>query len=290
MALHDPDAGYYARREPIGAQGDFITAPEISQVFGELIGLWCARMWRQLGKPDPVILAELGPGRGVLIKDLLRAAATVPEFQPRAAPPPGRSERRCFARCRKSTSLNSGLSGYRGSRTCRTARCCSSPTSSSTHCQFGSSCAAARTGRSEWWRSTTRIVSSSSMGPRARLRLCWFRRNCATAPGRGAIIEICPAALALAAALGTRLGATAGGSAVRRLRLFYERAGPDTPALCSGITRSRCSPPREPPISAPMSISPRSPRPRAPAAPTLTDPCRKVGFWRRLESSSGSLR
>jgi NADH dehydrogenase [ubiquinone] 1 alpha subcomplex assembly factor 7 len=80
MVLHDPDEGYYARRDPIGAQGDFITAPEISQVFGELIGLWCAVVWRQLGRPDPVILAELGPGRGVLIGDLLRAAATVPDF------------------------------------------------------------------------------------------------------------------------------------------------------------------------------------------------------------------
>jgi NADH dehydrogenase [ubiquinone] 1 alpha subcomplex assembly factor 7 len=56
MALHDPEHGYYARRDPIGAQGDFITAPEISQVFGELIGLWCAVMWDQLGRPDPVIL------------------------------------------------------------------------------------------------------------------------------------------------------------------------------------------------------------------------------------------
>jgi NADH dehydrogenase [ubiquinone] 1 alpha subcomplex assembly factor 7 len=81
MALHDPEGGYYARYDPIGAQGDFITAPEISQVFGELIGLWCAVVWGHLGRPDPVILAELGPGRGVLIGDLLRAAATVPEFR-----------------------------------------------------------------------------------------------------------------------------------------------------------------------------------------------------------------
>jgi NADH dehydrogenase [ubiquinone] 1 alpha subcomplex assembly factor 7 len=80
MALHDPDSGYYTRRHPIGAQGDFITAPEISQVFGELIGLWCAVVWGHMGRPDPVILAELGPGRGVLIGDLLRATATVPDF------------------------------------------------------------------------------------------------------------------------------------------------------------------------------------------------------------------
>ena len=81
MALHDPEGGYYARRGPIGAAGDFTTAPEISQVFGELIGLWCAELWERIGRPDPVILAELGPGRGVLMSDLLRAAGTVPEFR-----------------------------------------------------------------------------------------------------------------------------------------------------------------------------------------------------------------
>ena len=81
MALHDPEGGYYARRGPIGAAGDFTTAPEISQVFGELIGLWCAEFWERIGRPDPVILAELGPGRGVLMSDLLRAAGTVPEFR-----------------------------------------------------------------------------------------------------------------------------------------------------------------------------------------------------------------
>jgi NADH dehydrogenase [ubiquinone] 1 alpha subcomplex assembly factor 7 len=80
MALHDPGAGYYARRGPIGAAGDFTTAPEISQVFGELIGLWCAERWERIGRPDAVVLAELGPGRGVLMSDLLRAAGTVPEF------------------------------------------------------------------------------------------------------------------------------------------------------------------------------------------------------------------
>jgi NADH dehydrogenase [ubiquinone] 1 alpha subcomplex assembly factor 7 len=81
VALHDPEGGYYARRGPIGAAGDFTTAPEISQVFGELIGLWCAELWERIGRPDPVILAELGPGRGVLISDLLRAADAVAEFR-----------------------------------------------------------------------------------------------------------------------------------------------------------------------------------------------------------------
>jgi NADH dehydrogenase [ubiquinone] 1 alpha subcomplex assembly factor 7 len=81
MALHDPECGYYASRGPIGAAGDFTTAPEISQIFGELIGLWCADLWCRMGRPDPVILAELGPGRGVLISDFLRAARTVPGFR-----------------------------------------------------------------------------------------------------------------------------------------------------------------------------------------------------------------
>src|SRR5262249_39431951 len=62
MALHDREAGYYARRELIGAFGDFTTAPEISQIFGELIGLWCAELWDRIGRPDPLILTELGPG------------------------------------------------------------------------------------------------------------------------------------------------------------------------------------------------------------------------------------
>lgn len=81
MALHDPAHGYYARHEPIGRSGDFVTAPEISQIFGELIGLWCADLWLRMGSPDPVILVELGPGRGALLGDFLRAAESVPDFR-----------------------------------------------------------------------------------------------------------------------------------------------------------------------------------------------------------------
>jgi NADH dehydrogenase [ubiquinone] 1 alpha subcomplex assembly factor 7 len=78
--LHDPEHGYYRRRLAIGAAGDFITAPEISQVFGELIGLWCAVVWQQMGAPARVNLVELGPGRGALMRDALRAARIVPGF------------------------------------------------------------------------------------------------------------------------------------------------------------------------------------------------------------------
>ncbi len=74
IVLHDPDHGVYAARDPIGRSGDFITAPEISQIFGELIGLWCLDQWQQQGQPAAICLAELGPGRGTLMKDVLRAA------------------------------------------------------------------------------------------------------------------------------------------------------------------------------------------------------------------------
>jgi len=81
MALHDPAAGYYARRQPLGWAGDFVTAPEISQIFGELVGLWCADLWRRMGSPDPVVVAELGPGRGTLMADFVRAATGVAGFR-----------------------------------------------------------------------------------------------------------------------------------------------------------------------------------------------------------------
>jgi SAM-dependent MidA family methyltransferase len=68
-------------RDPFGAAGDFTTAPEISQMFGELIGLWAAEVWTSMGSPNPVRLIELGPGRGTLMSDALRAARIVPEFR-----------------------------------------------------------------------------------------------------------------------------------------------------------------------------------------------------------------
>jgi len=71
---------YYATRDPFGSEGDFITAPEISQVFGELLGLWCVQVWHDQGRPKPARLVELGPGRGTLMADALRAARLAPEF------------------------------------------------------------------------------------------------------------------------------------------------------------------------------------------------------------------
>lgn len=73
-------AAYYAGAKPFGRDGDFTTAPEISQLFGEMIGLWCADIWMQAGKPARVMLAELGPGRGTLMADILRTARNWPDF------------------------------------------------------------------------------------------------------------------------------------------------------------------------------------------------------------------
>jgi NADH dehydrogenase [ubiquinone] 1 alpha subcomplex assembly factor 7 len=79
-ALGHPRHGYYRRAMPLGAQGDFTTAPEISQMFGELLGAWLAERWLAMGRPAPVRLVELGPGRGTLMADALRATRGVPGF------------------------------------------------------------------------------------------------------------------------------------------------------------------------------------------------------------------
>ena len=80
LALGHPELGYYMRRDPFGASGDFITAPEISQIFGELIGLWCVQSWLDMGAPEDFALVELGPGRGTLMADIIRAAEVRPAF------------------------------------------------------------------------------------------------------------------------------------------------------------------------------------------------------------------
>jgi len=72
ICLFDPDHGYYTTREPFGAEGDFVTAPEVSQMFGELVAVWLVEAWQANGKPIPATIAEIGPGRGTLMKDMVR--------------------------------------------------------------------------------------------------------------------------------------------------------------------------------------------------------------------------
>ena len=72
LCLSDPSHGYYMSRQPFGSEGDFTTAPEVSQMFGELVGAWLVTAWRVLGRPERPVIAEIGPGRGMLAKDIIR--------------------------------------------------------------------------------------------------------------------------------------------------------------------------------------------------------------------------
>ncbi|MGL5167865.1 MAG: class I SAM-dependent methyltransferase [Afipia sp.] len=80
LCLTHPDYGYYLKRDPLGRGGDFITAPEVSQMFGELVGLWAASVWNAMGMPHEVKFIELGPGRGTMMADALRAVRILPAF------------------------------------------------------------------------------------------------------------------------------------------------------------------------------------------------------------------
>lgn len=84
--LRHPEHGYYMTRDPLGAEGDFATAPEISQMFGEMVALWCVDVWMKMGSPKDFILLECGPGRGTLMDDVLRSAKAAPDFLSAAQP------------------------------------------------------------------------------------------------------------------------------------------------------------------------------------------------------------
>jgi NADH dehydrogenase [ubiquinone] 1 alpha subcomplex assembly factor 7 len=78
LCLTHPEHGYYISRDPLGREGDFTTSPEVSQMFGELLGLWAASVWRAMGSPPLLRLIELGPGRGTMMADALRALRVLP--------------------------------------------------------------------------------------------------------------------------------------------------------------------------------------------------------------------
>jgi NADH dehydrogenase [ubiquinone] 1 alpha subcomplex assembly factor 7 len=111
--LTDPQHGYYTTRDPIGASGDFTTAPEISQIFGEIIGAWLIHAWRLLGAPARVSLVELGPGRGTLMADILRVAPFADDF--RRAISISLVETSPILRARQAASLGGYTPGWRDS-------------------------------------------------------------------------------------------------------------------------------------------------------------------------------
>src|SRR5436309_11696886 len=117
LALAHPVHGYYVTRDPFGARGDFVTAPEISQMFGELVGLWAAAVWDEMGRPNRVRLVELGPGRGTLMADALRAARVAERFSDALAvdlveisPALRRRQQQTLAHCAAPLSWHAALS------------------------------------------------------------------------------------------------------------------------------------------------------------------------------------
>ena len=136
LCLTHPQHGYYVSRDPLGREGDFTTAPEVSQMFGELLGLWAASVWKAIGSPPLLRLIELGPGRGTMMADALRALRVLPPLYQSLEHPSGRdqsgaartsSRRRCRA-CATSP-------GTTASTTCPRAPRSSSPTNISTCCR-----------------------------------------------------------------------------------------------------------------------------------------------------------
>ncbi len=200
MALAHPEFGYYMNRDPFGATGDFTTAPEISQMFGELIGLWAAEVWSRMGSPRSVRLIELGPGRGTLMSDALRAARIAPAFRDVARrlahgdePDPRGDPARSPARLRRAGVLGPATEGRSGrardrhrqriSR--RAARC-------------ASSCASARNGESARCISTPKanLPSASPRQPEPYI---------AATAQNGEILEVNPAGHRFMFELGARL-------------------------------------------------------------------------------------
>ena len=136
LCLSTAQHGYYTTHDPFGARGDFITAPEISQMFGELIGLWMAAVWQLMGSPANLRIVELGPGRGTMMTDALRAAKVMPEFRDAVvmhlveiSPALQALQERTLEHLRRR------CSGIPRSPTCRRAPPSFSPTNSSTRCR-----------------------------------------------------------------------------------------------------------------------------------------------------------
>ena len=138
LCLTHPQHGYYINSDPIGASGDFITAPEISQMFGELIGLWMASVWQQMGAPENVRLVELGPGRGTHDGRRTAGGNKVPGFLTRHRAASGRDQPDTAAPAAGAdgNARPAGRCGTQRSMTCPAGRASLSPTNSLMPCRF----------------------------------------------------------------------------------------------------------------------------------------------------------
>jgi NADH dehydrogenase [ubiquinone] 1 alpha subcomplex assembly factor 7 len=208
-SLWHPSEGYYARSEAIGRAGDYVTAPEISQMFGELVGIWCTSVWIAMGRPRHFELVELGPGRGTMMADALRAARVAPGFLQAAhvhlveASARLRDIQRTLARERDVT-WHDGLGTLPDGPTILVAN------------EFLDALPIVQFERTEsGWRE--RLVEFDKASGRFRFTRAQHETPAAallppafaSAP-LGAIAELCPAALSLAASLAKRLAAEGG--------------------------------------------------------------------------------
>ena len=205
--LH-PDHGYYATRDPFGAAGDFTTAPEISQMFGELLGLCLGQSWLDQGAPAPFTLAELGPGRGTLMADLLRATRHLPGFH--AAARLHLIEASPVLRDRQSQALN----GFACTWATGTDALPQQPLFVVCNEFFDALPIRQFTRDPAGWRETLVGVTDGRLAPglsAAAPLAALAHRLADTTPGD--IVEVCPAARAIIADLGQRI-ASHGGAAL----------------------------------------------------------------------------
>jgi SAM-dependent MidA family methyltransferase len=242
-ALHDPHDGYYATRPRLGEAGDFITAPMVSQMFGELIGLWCVETWARLGRPARFVWVEVGPGDGTLMEDALRAARVAPGFLEAAelwllepSEPLERAQRARLAAsgARWARGLSAAPSDAPLILIANEVLDCMGPR------QF------LRAGRG--W--AERVVGLDAGGDLAfGLRAAPVDRLFPDAP-EGAVLEVCAEQESFGAALGARIAVTGGAALV----IDYGRAEPGFGDTLQALKGHRKVPPLERPGEADLTV------------------------------------
>jgi NADH dehydrogenase [ubiquinone] 1 alpha subcomplex assembly factor 7 len=214
-ALGHPQYGYYKQGDPFGLEGDFITAPEISQMFGELLGAWCATVWETMGRPAPVQLVELGPGRGTLMADALRGTRKVAGFH--AAVDLHMVETSPYLRGRQAEALQRAAPSFAPSWHDAFDDVPDGPLLLVTNELFDALPIHQFEYQGGRWLERVVDVDSSGDGLVFALRAPGAALTVATAPPQparqGMVVEACPAGIALAAAIGRRV-AQHGGAAL----------------------------------------------------------------------------